>query len=138
MAFLEIATSINWPAWIFALIVGAGVIFMLRLDRDPTLTFRLVQFISVDGEANSWALARVTGLLTTTWVVWYETLHGRLSEWLILAYLGTVFAASVWTATTAAKERTEKVKVDAGILDPPPSKPVEITENSTRRTEVTR
>ena len=102
---LDVLAGINYGAWVFVVLVGAGVILMLRLDRDPKLDFRLVQFISVDGQANSWALARVTGLLTTTWVVWYETLHGRLSEWLILAYLGTVFAASVWNSTTASKER---------------------------------
>lgn len=116
----DILSGINWPAWIFVVCVGAGVILMLRLDRDTRLDFRLVQFISVDGQANSWALARVTGLLTTTWVVWYETMHGRLSEWLILAYLGTVFAASVWNSTTAAKERIEKVKAQQPNADPQP------------------
>lgn len=115
MSFLA---AIDVAGYLFVVCVGAGVIFMVRMDRGPG-PFKLVQFISVNGEANSWALARVTGLLTTTWMVWYETLHGRLSEWLVLAYLGTVFAASVWNGNTAAKERM--AALNAERTTPPPA-----------------
>lgn len=118
-ATAEFLGLIDWAAWLFVALVCAGVVFMVRMDRDTKLDFRLVQFISVDGQANSWALARVTGLLTTTWMVWYETLHGRLSEWLVLAYLGTVFAASVWNSSTAAKERVAKARAEQGVVEPP-------------------
>lgn len=119
-ALADTLALVNWAGWVFPALIAIACTYVLRWDRDPKLAFRLVQFISLDGKANSWALARVTGLLTTTWVVWYETLNGRLSEWLILAYLGTVFAASAWTAGTAAKERTAALNAERPIAEPQP------------------
>lgn len=120
---------IDVPGYLFVVLVAAGIAFLVRMDRNPCLDFRLVQFVSdARGQANSWALSRVTGLITSTWAVWYETMHGRLSEWLVLAYLGAVFAASVWNAATVARERTAALTKDRPVSESPETKTTTVTE----------
>ena len=94
-------------AWSFPALVLCGLIALWRFDRDPRSTFRLVQLVSDDktGRANSGSLAYVTALLAATWAVWFESLHGRLSEWLVLAYIGPFVAGGVARQLTGSRER---------------------------------
>ena len=127
-AFLE---TTNLPAWLFVVLVGAGVAYLFRLDAQPG-KFKLVQFVTdSDGRANSGSLAYVTALMVSTWALWYEAQNGRLSEWLFAAYIATFVAGGVWRSSIGAKERIAQINADK-----PPATPVTITETNTRETEV--
>lgn len=93
-------------AWSFPILVLCGLVALWRFDRDPNNRFRLVQLVSADdGQANSGSLAYVTALLVSTWGFWWEALHGRLSEWLVLAYIGTFVAGGVARQFAGSRER---------------------------------
>ena len=122
-------------AWSFPALVLCGLVALWRFDRDPTSRFRLVQLVTdADGTANSASLAYVTALLVSTWAVWFEALGGRLSEWLVLAYIGTFVAGGVLRQGIGAGERVGVAKANRPAADMPP---VKITTTTQADTSVT-
>lgn len=105
-------------AWSFPVLVLCGLVALWRFDRD-TSRFRLVQLVSnADGTANSGSLAYVTALLVSTWGFWWEALHGRLSEWLVLAYIGTFVAGGVARQFAGSRERVGMAKAAQPYPEP--------------------
>lgn len=132
-------TAQDWlfqaAAWSFPVLVLCGLVALWRFDRDPTSRFRLVQLVSdQNGEANSGSLAYVTALLVSTWGFWHESLHGRLSEWLMLAYIGTFVAGGVVRKLTSSRERVGIAKAQRPASEMPP---VKITTTTQADTSVT-
>lgn len=99
-------------AAVFPLLIAIAVIYLLRLDRDKNIAFRLVQFITDDttGKANTNSLGVVVALLVSTWVVYYETLAGRMSEWLLGLYLGLFVAGKLAGAAIVATQKVGEAK----------------------------
>ena len=94
-------------AWAFPALIALAVAYLWRLDQDPSTPFRLVQFVADDqtGRANSGSLAYVVALLVGTWIVYYETVAGRMSEGLLGLYLGTFVVGQVARSGIAAAQR---------------------------------
>jgi hypothetical protein len=109
-------------AWGFPVLIALAVAYLVKLDRDPTTPFRLVQFISDDqtGRANSGSLAYVAALLVGTWLVYYEAIRGRMTEGLLGLYLGTFVAGQVVRTGIAATQRVGQDKARRPP-DPPPA-----------------
>lgn len=130
------------PGWLiqaaalaFPALVLCGLVALWRFDRDPTSRFRLVQLVSdADGTANSGSLAYVTALLVSTWAVWFEALGGRLSEWLILAYIGTFVAGGAVRQWTGSRERVGMARAQRPASGP---QSLSVETTSTDRTTVT-
>ena len=86
----------------FPALIGLALIYLLRLDRDATTRFRLVQFVAnPDGTANSASLAYVVVLLVTTWAIWVLVVQGALTEGYLGLYAGTFVAGGVARAAVA-------------------------------------
>ena len=86
----------------FPALIGLALIYLLRLDRDASTRFRLVQFISsADGTANSASLAYVVVLLVSTWAIWVLVAQGALTEGYLVTYAGTFVAGGVARAAVA-------------------------------------
>lgn len=135
--FVEIASAVNWPAFVFVVFCGLLLAYLLRLDRDTGTGFRLTHLISDgDGHGYSPSFAYVGTFLIGSWLTWYLAVEQQYSQSAaaFAAMMTGFVAGSVFRGNTAAKERVDTVKAEKGT---PEAKPVTIEEHTNRKTEVT-
>lgn len=132
-AFSDTAAAVDWPAWAFVVLIAAGCAYLLRLDKDPTSRFRLVDLISDgDGRGYSPSLTYIGSFLIGSWLCWYLALSEQFLEsaGTFAAMLTGFVTGSVLRGSTAAKERTASLNADRPVAEPQPG-----TEIITKRTE---
>ena len=123
--------TVNWPSALFPVLIAISVLYLLRLDADPTCKFRIVQFITnPDGTGNSASLAYCVVLLVMTWVFWAQVTWHELSDGFAAIYAGTFVAGGVWRASISAKERTAALNAERPVAESQSG-----TTTTTERTE---
>lgn len=104
-AVVEIAKGINWPAVMFPLLVIWGMAYMVRLDRADG-AWKIAQlFANPDGSANGASTGWMVALAVGVWVVYFETVAGRMTDITLGLFMGTFVAGGVWRHQTASRER---------------------------------
>ena len=99
-------SGLDWQALLFIALIAVAVGYLVRLDRDTGITFKLVHFITnPDGTGNSASLSYVVALLVSTWMLFYLTTHNRMQEWFFTGYIGVFVGGGVWRANISSKER---------------------------------
>jgi hypothetical protein len=99
-----LAVALVWVAWA-----------LWRADRNPAHRFRLVQLVSDSrGFGDKYALAYVVAMIIGSWLVWFAAAHNRLTEWLLVGYLGAFVAGAAFKTGASAKERIEGSKGEEG------------------------
>lgn len=97
----------NW--WLSAPlgVVAAGLIWALwRADRNPACAFKLVELVTDRNcRADKYALAYIAALLVGTWLVWFAAVHNRLTEWMLMGYLGAFVVGAGFKTAAATYER---------------------------------
>ena len=107
-------TLIDWGAVVFVALVAAICMHLWRMDQDPTIKFRLVQFVcGPDGQANSGSLAYTGVFLVGVWMLFYREVHGRETDLLF----GTVITGFV-TGIIMRKRIDSKERIATGTSEP--------------------
>ena len=116
--------GLDWQALLFIALIALAVGYLIRLDRDDQITFKLVHFISDrDGVGNSASLAYVVALLVSTWALFYLTTHNKLQEWFFAGYIGVFVGGGVWRASISSKERIAAQSQPQHQTPAPPTQP---------------
>lgn len=88
---------------IFGIVSVIGLLTIWQMKDD---SFDL-RWLIVDNEKKTpslFKLGQMMAMLASTWAMIYETRHGRLTEWLFLAYI------CVWSGVNVANKVAEKFK----------------------------
>ena len=121
--------GLDWQALLFIALIALAVGYLIRLDRDENITFKLVHFISDrDGVGNSASLAYVVALLVSTWALFYLTTHNKLQEWFFAGYISVFVGGGVLRAGISSRERIATQSQLQPTTTPPPAQPPTETE----------
>ena len=119
-AIFEFVIAVNWAAIVFIVFSAAFVIYLSGLEKKSE-KFKLEQaFSDADGRAYSPSLLYMACFPLGWAMIFYLLVAKEYTQ------ASAVFAAmftgyvtgSIWRGNTAAKERTDKIKVAAGIAEP--------------------
>lgn len=117
---------------LFCLLIAAAVIYLFKLDRDPSNPFKLVQLISTEaGKADKYSIAYIGAFMVSTWMMWYLTVHDRLSEWAFGGYITAFVVGGVWKSSIASKERIAEMQIGA------PTQPTQEVKTELKATTTT-
>lgn len=123
LTWAKFFVGLNWPTLLFVGLVVAFAVYLFKLDRDSTVTFKLVHFISdKDGTGSSASLAYTGIFLVGTWLVWFLAINKQWGEAVTLVgSLGAIFVTGgVVRQITGSRERVGIAKAQQPTPDTPP------------------
>jgi hypothetical protein len=109
MQFLEsikmndLLPVIDFPGIFVATLILVLIVTLTSWHRDNRTVFDL-KTIFVNSKTNTVSLHKIgqfTALIVSTLLIWYEAMHGRLSEWLFTSYM------TVWAGVSFANKWSE-------------------------------
>lgn len=123
--FLSAIAGIDLPGMLFALAAIGLVVYLWRVDQRKGNKFFLVDFVTdAAGRADKYSLGYVLILCVGCWVMWYLTLHNRLTEWFVTAFLAAFVVGAIAKTGANVFERTRDATAAA---NPAPGTSTETT-----------
>lgn len=85
---------------------------LYRLHRDKQSTFDLSDLITHNDKVDNAKFCQIGAFFVSSWVIYYMTLKGQLTEWALGLYMGAWVGARVASlvATLMAKKPAEEAK----------------------------
>lgn len=105
---------------IVALLIVA--LAMYRAHRNAAESFSLTDFITTNGKGDNAKLCQMGCFLVSSYVVFYMTIKGGLTEWAFWGYMGAWVGARGWSLMAAVKGQKTNGNGTHGVpAAPPPS-----------------
>lgn len=94
----EYLTSIQWDLPGILLLISSAIVLLVLVTwhvGDSTFDMRHVLIDENTRRVSLHKLGQFIALSTSTTILWYETMHGRLTEWLFTGYMMAWAGASL-------------------------------------------
>ena len=105
--------------FIFAVFIFLAIVIVLW-HRDKESNFD-IRYIVIDSKTENVSLSKLgqfVALVVSTSALWYEMMHGRLTEWLFIGYM------MAWAGANIASKLADAKLATAGGATPPVPAPI--------------